>query len=253
MSKRFTNTEIWEEDWFLELDSEQQLFWFYLKDACNHAGLWKVNRKQFEYVLGKKFDLEKFLAAINAGKSRVLVFGDRWFIISFIRFQYGEVLNENNRVHLSIIKQLKDYISDKSVLDLILTSNRPQNDPNYGVKDKDKDKDRERKGGVGERKGKTAELDVDRYGKFADVVERWMRYKAGRNQPYGTQDSLDEFQKSLNEMSGGNPVAAGQIVAKSMAQNWSGIFPVGEAKSEQNGNVAFKQGGVTFTPRVKND
>ena len=43
MAKRFTSTEIWNEDWFLDMPAEYKLFWYYMLCECDHAGLFKVN------------------------------------------------------------------------------------------------------------------------------------------------------------------------------------------------------------------
>ena len=43
MAKRFHDTEIWKEDWFLSLPLNYREFWFYILDSCDHAGIWKPN------------------------------------------------------------------------------------------------------------------------------------------------------------------------------------------------------------------
>ena len=54
MSKRDTDTELWSEDWFLDLSDAEMLFWFYLKDRCDHAGFWRPNFKIFEASTGRR-------------------------------------------------------------------------------------------------------------------------------------------------------------------------------------------------------
>lgn len=68
----------------------------------------------------------------------------RWLIPDFISFQYGNHLNPNNRVHLSIIKVLETN-------GVKLTSIRGLLDLKDRVKDKDKDKDKDIKRIVKER------------------------------------------------------------------------------------------------------
>lgn len=132
--KRFCDTETWNEDWFLELENEYKLLWFYILDTCDHAGFWRPNKKKFEFLIGKEIDLEKGFKKFNTEKERVLKVNDKWFIIGFIPFQYGRILNLNNKVHKSIYNLLVQN-------DLKLTSIRPQVEVKQGVKDKEKDKD----------------------------------------------------------------------------------------------------------------
>lgn len=115
------------------------LFWHYLLDACDHAGIWKPNKVFFEKTVGVKVDLKLTLRALNAEKPRITVLSNgRWFLANFIPFQYGRSLNLRNRLHSSVFKLLQENSVD-------MTSIRPQVEVMYdlkdGVKDKDKDKD----------------------------------------------------------------------------------------------------------------
>lgn len=173
MAKRFTDSTIWEDDWFYELTPEHKLFWFYLKDNCNHAGIWKPKRMAFKSVTDTDIDLNKVLESFNNGKKRIRVLENGyWLLEDFFYFQYvtkGKVLNRCNRVHesvlviyvkmgitLSSIKGL-DYIKDKmgifkvneyeksiDIFDLNIGDNIGLNiGGNEGLKDKDKDMDKE--------------------------------------------------------------------------------------------------------------
>lgn len=109
MAKRFTDTMKWNEDWYLDLALVDKLFWIYICDNCDHAGIFKPNKRMFELLIGGKIDVRKFLQTINQDKPRVCVLGNgRWFLTGFIEFQYGNKLNPNNRVHKSILKLLNE-------------------------------------------------------------------------------------------------------------------------------------------------
>lgn len=107
MAKRFSATEIWEEDWFLEMPMEYKLFWFYMLSTCDHAGFFKVNVKSFCAMHSVKIDPRKAFDFFNMGKDRIRIVRDGfWFIEDFIQFQYGKHLNMKNNTHKSIIKLL---------------------------------------------------------------------------------------------------------------------------------------------------
>ena len=150
MAKRFTQTVIWEEDWFLDMPREYKLFWFYIKDQCNHAGIWRPNVRIFQIMIKSRIELKKAVEFFNTGKERIKVLKTgHWFIIDFFVFQYGNTFNPLNRVHKSI---QSIYLQE----DIDLTSIRGLNDLKDGVKDKDKDKDKDigyisSKGGMGEK------------------------------------------------------------------------------------------------------
>lgn len=136
MSKRFHDTEIWKQDWFLELPDEYRTLWIWIKDTCDHAGIWKPNKKLLELLTGKPIDLKKALLLFNNyEKQRIRPLENgRWFLEDFISFQYGNHLNPNNRVHSSILSVL-----DKNGVKL--TSIRGLFEVKHRVKEKDKDKD----------------------------------------------------------------------------------------------------------------
>lgn len=135
MPKRFTATEIWEEDWFLEMPKDYQLFWFYVKDKCDHAGIFKINIKSFNSLFGSNIESDTAFELFNKGKKRIRkVNGSSWLFEDFFTFQYGRKFNGNNRLHDSIAE-----IYDKHEVNL--TSIRGLKVVKDRVKDKDKDKE----------------------------------------------------------------------------------------------------------------
>lgn len=142
MAKRFTDSNKWDDLWFQELPLKYKLFWQYLLDKCDHAGIWKVNFKMASFVIGEK--ITEIEAMQYLGKNVHKLELDRWFLFKFIEFQYGQ-LNENNRVHLSAINILKKYnLLDGNNAVIKLTPYMDLISPLQGVKDKDKDKDKDK-------------------------------------------------------------------------------------------------------------
>ena len=142
MAKRFHDTEIWHEDWFLEMPKEYILFWIFIKDNCDHAGIWRPNRRRFEKLIEVKIELETAFKFFNVGRTRVAILPNgRWFIISFIPFQYGRILNVDNRMHKSILRILEENeVNLGSIRPLIEVKHSPMI---RGLKNKDKNKDKD--------------------------------------------------------------------------------------------------------------
>lgn len=101
MAKRFGDTDIWKKQrWFRKLNPEYKLAFCYIKDQCNHAGIWKVDCADLIEDLGLlKFDLSFFIDAINTEydkitgdkitKERVVLLKDNTvWITGFVQFQY---------------------------------------------------------------------------------------------------------------------------------------------------------------------
>jgi hypothetical protein len=146
MAKRFTETEIWEEDWYLAMPKDYKLFWFYMLSMCDHAGFYKVNLRSFCALNEVKVSSATALEYFNSGKDRLRILNENfWFIEDFIVFQYGTTFNINNPLHRGIKKLLdKNEIpleTVRGIKEIIMTPKRPQNEDSLGLKDKDKDKE----------------------------------------------------------------------------------------------------------------
>mgnify|MGYP000901817018 FL=1 len=137
MAKRFTDTNKYKKPFIRGLQGPYKLLWDYLYHDCDHAGIWIVDFEITQLYLGADMPVNKTdaLRFFNEGEARVIEFdqGKKWFIISFIQFQYGE-LNEQNRVHASILSELNKSGINKG---LIRSLQRPMD------KEEDKDKDKE--------------------------------------------------------------------------------------------------------------
>lgn len=105
MAKRFTSTEIWDEDWFLDLPIEYRLFWLYILASCDQAGFYKINVTVFSSSNKVEIDTEMAFQLFNKGKNRLRkVNGSMWLIEDFFKFQYGFKFNIENKIHMGIEK-----------------------------------------------------------------------------------------------------------------------------------------------------
>ena len=155
MAKRFTDSDKWKKRWFRQLPNDEKVFWMYLLDQCDHAGIWEVDFDLASYFCGE-IDEKKIRRTF---KKQFVEFdnGKRWFIKDFIQFQYNE-LNPNANAHKSVITRLNKFNLLKNEVSL----NDGINNPYLRVKDKDKDKvkDKEKENKEKQIKKIESELDV---------------------------------------------------------------------------------------------
>lgn len=88
MSKRFTDTELWDKPWYMELTPAEKLAWFYIKDRCDNVGVWTPNFRLAEFVIGSQLDWEKFAAKCH-GNVRILENG-KWWLVDFCAYQHPD-------------------------------------------------------------------------------------------------------------------------------------------------------------------
>ena len=108
MAKRFTDTEKWRKPFFRALNQEMKLFWLFLLDDIDHAGIWQVDIDLVNLRLGTNLSVEEILNTIG-DKIVVIDNGNKWFIPSFIEFQNPNGLNQTNNAHKKILETIKKY------------------------------------------------------------------------------------------------------------------------------------------------
>lgn len=101
MPKRFTETDVWKtQRWFRKLSPEYKLAWKYVKDQCNHAGIWKIDCTDLIEDLGiDSFNIKDFVEKCNVEfdklngekikKERLRILSNNiLWITGFVQFQY---------------------------------------------------------------------------------------------------------------------------------------------------------------------
>jgi len=124
------------------------------------AGVWDVDIELASFQIGEKYKLSELLTVFEG---RFFFFDDnkKMFVIDFIKFQYGEELNEKSPVHRKIISLLKSYkIENDSLYDRVLNSLFTR----IKAKEEEKEEEEEKEGAVKKQK---AHLFAD--SKFIDL------------------------------------------------------------------------------------
>jgi uncharacterized phage protein (TIGR02220 family) len=146
MAKRFTDSDKWKRPWFRSLKPRWKAFWEYVRDNCDHAGIWVVDFELAVYFVGEKLNPEE-AAEIFAKQIHAFHGGTRWFILDFIEFQYGD-LRPNNNAHKSVLSSLHKnklwtvYLKHRGIQDAG-GAGQGLGSPSPGAQDKDQDKDKD--------------------------------------------------------------------------------------------------------------
>lgn len=117
MSKRFTDTVKWEDKWFRKLPNDMKLFWYYILDKCDIAGIWKFDLELVQYFFKISLTEKEILKYLNTDKKeRIIISPDKeeWFIKDFVQYQYG-TLSLKCKPHLAVIKILKLHSLDSYI------------------------------------------------------------------------------------------------------------------------------------------
>ena len=147
MAKRFTDTDKWKDEWYLELSKDNKLVWSYLCDNCTNAGRWKKSFKHLNFCCDTSLSEKDIKEIFN---SRIVDCEAYFFIPKFLKFQYPKGLNSDKPAIIAVRNEVLDY----NLISIV----KKQLGNDYLIikdKDKDKDKDKEKEKGNGKPKVKT--------------------------------------------------------------------------------------------------
>ena len=225
MAKRFTDTEKWKKPFIRLLKAPYKLLWLYICDDCDHSGIWQVDIEVAEIRIGEKLDYNKAIIFFN-DKIIPLDNGAKWFIPSFIEFQYPSGLSENNKAHTGIIKNLERYKNE-------IENYKPLESPLQGdkvmvmVKDKVMDKDKVQV---------IMPFTSDNFIKYWDL---WKDFKKKQFKfTFATPQSEQAALKDLVKISNGLETVAIEIIEQSLAKGWKGLFEIKNIKNGTNNNFS---------------
>lgn len=85
MAKRFIDTDLFSDTWFMDLSIEGKILWVYCLTNCDHAGLIEWNKRLIKFQTGID-DLERVTEEL--GKSLIIVKEHLLFLPKFFEYQY---------------------------------------------------------------------------------------------------------------------------------------------------------------------
>lgn len=133
--KRFTDIEIWDKEWYMELNPTLKCLTKYIFDKCDASGCWKPNWKLASLHINDTVTIDD-LKRLPKDQYEVLENG-KIFIPDFINFQYG-TLSEKSPAHNPVFTAIiKNNLSNR-------VFNRVLDTPKDKDKEKDIDKDKDK-------------------------------------------------------------------------------------------------------------
>jgi hypothetical protein len=106
MGKRFVDTEIWEKEWFMNLETQEKLAMFWILTKCDNVGVLNHNKALADILIGKKIDWDGIQK--KCSKNIEILENGKWWVKDFVDFHWGE-LKETSAPYRSYIKLLKKH------------------------------------------------------------------------------------------------------------------------------------------------
>lgn len=138
MPKRFTDTQIWEKEWFMKLKPIHKCLWRYLTERCDQSGVWEPNWQLASIYIGEKVS-QLDLQALG---DQIEIMGNgKVFIPDFVNFQYGQ-LSDKSPAHKPVFAAIKKNNLSNRVF------NRVSNTLQEKEKEKEEDKEMEKEDSI---------------------------------------------------------------------------------------------------------
>jgi len=228
MSKRFIDTEIFNDSWFMDLSVNAKLLYIYMITNCDHAGIIDINWKLAELQTGIKQLVKSYESLLKELGNRLIhLRNGYYFITRFILFQYPKFPNSKVMQQRGAINRLLEFnLFDEKNQTLNKELINSYEDDNGSDIDNGSDVD-------------NGKVNADKIiypwneDEFLQVWEFWKRFKkeqfAFTYKPIGEQGALGK----LSELSDGKVETAMLIIKQSIQNGWKGLFELKGDKSQE--------------------
>ena len=220
MAKRFIDTEIFSDPWFMDLSVNAKLLYIYMITNCNHAGIIDINWKLAEFQTGIKQLSKSYERLTKEYDNRIIRLRDSYYFIpKYISFQYPGFPKSKVRQQEGAIKILIEFnlFDEKNqTLNKEFINSYEYEDDNVSDSVSGNDK--------GEFEGEIIYPFEDE--KFIEAWDLWKKFKKQQfrftYKPMGEQGAL----KDIADLSGGNLDKAIAIIHQSIKKGWQGLFDI---------------------------
>jgi hypothetical protein len=245
MAKRFIDTGIFDDTWFMDLSKDAKIAWLYLITKCDHAGIIEINEKLIILQTG----IKSWPIVRQELNSRLINLRDKYFFIpKFIQFQYPNFPKSNVNQQSGAIKRLCEFglFRDGQVVDLqALNSSltlsqdlaKSYGNGNVYINNKEDNNKTYRITNLSDMELKTEKL--------KELWLIWLEYKKTQfGFSFKSHNSeLTGFNVML-KLSNNNPLNAEKIINNSISNGYKGLFELKQSNNQpqqSQSRMAFEQ------------
>lgn len=111
MAYRYTDSNKWQDSWFVDLTSDQKLTFLYLCDNCDIAGFFELSQRKMAFDL--QFSPAQVEGALKGLQRGFMISNDNRviFLKNFVKHQKNLPLNPVNKAHKGILMRIELYRS----------------------------------------------------------------------------------------------------------------------------------------------
>lgn len=106
MVKRFIDTGLFDDPWFMNLSKDGKIAWLFIITKCDHAGIIQINEKLFKVMTG----INSFPKVLKELGNRLVTLRDNYYFVpKFITYQYPGFPKSKVNAQAGAIKRLSEF------------------------------------------------------------------------------------------------------------------------------------------------
>ncbi len=115
MAKRLIDTELFNDEWFMDLSPNAKLLFIYIITNCNHAGIFKFNWKLVEFQTGIEGLSKGYITLMEGFGDRLQILkNDYYWMPKFIEHQYpgfpnSKVKAQSGAIRILLLHNISSY------------------------------------------------------------------------------------------------------------------------------------------------
>ena len=228
--KRFTEADKWLDPWFRQLTPTGKVFWLFLLDSCDIAGVWERDDAFFQFVSGSMVEVDAHIEEL--GDRVVVLDASKILIPKFVLFQQGGELKESKPFHRGILKTLQKHHLEQDGNGMIMALNGKAMAYECHTDGMAMPTSLNKRG-ISKSKNKGEKVKIPEALQTAAFDAAWNDYLQMRKENnWGTlkAGSLKSKFKTFEEH--GEPATVAALI-RSVEQGWRGVFPEKEKTTNQ--------------------
>ena len=230
--KRFTDSDKWRDPWFRQLTPSGKVFYLFLCDNCDNAGVWERDDERFKWESGIAVEVDAHIEEL--GDRVEILDNGRILLPKFVLFQQGGPLSEAKPPHRQIIKMLEKHalaLDEKGkakVMDNLSITKAKVND-NLSITLAKVIGNSNSKGKVaGESEGETRKHPSEQIPKDlqdGDFEEAWLEYLVHLDEIGHQRPGKTAVKAMMHKFRKHGVTTSARAIRHSIEQNYAGVFP----------------------------
>ena len=235
--RRWTETTKWTDRWFRRLDVTSKVFYLYLLDNCDEAGVWEEDFEMLAFHTGISICRDALVE--DLGERLQVLEGEKILVRKFLPFQQPKGLKPNVPFHKKILERLEFHGLSLQAEKVTLKGDTPQGlgetppNPYVNVNVNVKTVEGECEGETRKHPSEQIPLDL----REGDFEEAWLEYLVHLDEIGHKRPGKTAVKAMFHKFRKHGVTTSARAIRHSIEQNYAGVFPETMTRNNAKGSL----------------